>query len=171
MIYGAVATFATRHAFSLVRVYQSLVTVTSVRNAIARGRGMSFLRTRYFGLLGASVGIAIILGASLGLAAAEVRKDSLVKGFNLTGGPLAGDMAPDQFLSCLPQESWNSLYVWDSQTQTWMHFFNPRIAPAFVNKPEVGGLTIVKRFTGVALIMDQPVQKPYFKDGPKDACS
>lgn len=131
---------------------------------------MTSLRTRYLGLLAASIGIAALLGASLGLAAAAVRTQPLAKGFNLAGGPLVTDVAPDEFVSCLPQDSWNSLYIWDSANQKWTHYFNEDVAPAYVNRPEVGGITIVKRHAGVVLIMDKAVQSPHFVDRPTEAC-
>lgn len=129
---------------------------------------MSWYRRKSLALVAASLSAAAFLGASLGIAAAGVRNDPLVAGFNLVGGPLRGDVAPDAFLGCLPANSWTGLYIFDSPTQSWRHYLAD--VPAYVNAGENNGVTIVPRATGVALIMKQGVTSPHFRDTANESC-
>ena len=131
------------------------------------------LRSKYFAVVLATLGVAAILGGSLGVVMAGVRSQPLGAGFNLAGGPLNGDTTPDQYVACLPAGSWSAVYIWDSQAQTWQHYFNPAGAaavPAYVNAPAVGGIAVVPKFSGVVLIMTQAVASPHLKDSNGEAC-
>jgi hypothetical protein len=113
--------------------------------------------------------VAAILGAGAGLASAGPRP-SFQAGFNLVGGP-RGEISPEDFMSCLPSSSWNSLYVWDATNQTWQHYFNPaKGVPAYVNLPTVGAISRIPGLVGVAILMDEPVANPRVKESPADAC-
>ena len=108
---------------------------------------MRWIRSKYFAVLAASVGVAALMGGSLGVVAAGVRSQPLAEGFNLAGGPLEANTPPDDFLSCLPDGSWSALYTWDGSAQKWLHYFDN--VPGYVNQPELGGIEVVKRFEGV----------------------
>ena len=129
---------------------------------------MSWMRQRSFALVAGSLGLAALLGGSLGFAAAG-NKPALGAGYNLTGGPLNGDVQPDAFLGCLPASSWTALYIWDAQAQTWKHYLAN--VPAYVNASNVGGISIVPRFSGVVLIMTTAVASPKLRDSASEACS
>lgn len=128
------------------------------------------LRSKYLAVVVSTLGVAAILGGSLGVVMASVRSQPLSAGFNLAGGPLNADTTPDQYVACLPAGSWSAVYIWDSQAQTWQHFFNPTGVPAYVNAPSVGGIASVPRFSGVVLIMTQAVAAPHLKDSNAEAC-
>jgi hypothetical protein len=132
---------------------------------------MNDLRKKAMIVAGATLGFAALLGGSLGFAAAGTRQN-LGVGFNLVGGPLQANVAPDKFLSCLPEQSWTGLYIWDGANQKWLHFFNAaKGVPAYVNGANVGGITIVPRASGAALIMAQAVSNPQLVDSPNEACT
>lgn len=115
----------------------------------------------------ATLGAAAILGSSLGVVAAGT-KPSLGSGFNLAGGPLGGDVAPADFVACLPAGSWSAVYIWDGPTQQWQHHFAN--VPAYVNTSGNNGITVIKRYSGVVLIMNQAVSSPRLKDTTSEAC-
>lgn len=131
---------------------------------------MSWMRRKTFGVLAACLTVAALLGGSLGVATAGTRQN-LVVGFNLVGGPLQSDVAPDVFVSCLPSTSWNSIYIWDGATQQWQHYFNSSVAPSYVNSVSVGGIQTIRKFSGVVLLMSQAVSSPRLKDSPSEGCS
>lgn len=113
--------------------------------------------------------VAALLGGTAGLASAGPRT-SLSPGFNLVGGP-RDETSPEDFMSCLPTTSWNSIYIWDSQMQVWQHYFNPaKGIPAYVNLPTVGGISRIPRLVGVAVLMDEGVPNPRVKDSSGDVC-
>jgi hypothetical protein len=129
------------------------------------------MRKRYLSLFLAAIALVAALGSSLGLVAARVRPaQDLGVGFNLIGGPLDDNVTPATFLACLPAGSWDALYTWDAQTQTWKHFFNPADVPAYVNNAQLGGIAEIPRLAGVVLIMGTAVPDPFFKDFPAEAC-
>jgi hypothetical protein len=127
------------------------------------------MRKKYLSIVIAAVALVAALGSSLGLVAAGVRQN-LGAGFNLAGGPLNADVAPGQFVSCLPANSWAAIYIWDAQTQTWKHHFNLADVPAYVNDPQLGGISVIPRLAGVVLIMKQAVSNPRLKDSPAESC-
>lgn len=128
------------------------------------------MRKRTLALLLAAVALVAAMGSSLGLVAAGIRQQDLVVGFNLVGGPLNADVAPGQFVQCLPAGSWEAIYIWDQTTQTWKHYFNPADVPDYVNETSVGAISTIPRLAGVVLMMDAPVTDPHLKDSPAEAC-
>lgn len=84
---------------------------------------------------------------------------SLSEGFNLIGGPITSSLPPTEFLKCLPKSSWSALYIWNSSSQEWEHYFNTEFGvPAYVNDPAVRGVAMVPRGSGVMIFsrVDQP---------------
>jgi hypothetical protein len=131
---------------------------------------MTLIKSRSFAVLVSIVALAAVLGGSLGIAAAGPRTQ-LTTGFNLVGGPLTGAVSPEKFTSCLPSNSWTSVYLWDRNTQEWKHYFNTTLGvPAFINGADAGGLVIVPRLEGVAMMMAAPVASPFFPDSPNQSC-
>ena len=131
---------------------------------------MSWMKSRTFAVLAVCLTTAALLGGSLGIAVAGTRQ-SLGVGFNLVGGPLQADTPPDQFVACIPAASWSAIYVWDGSSQSWQHYFNPTTVPAYVNSSAVGGISSIRKFAGVALLMNQAVATPKLKDSPGESCS
>lgn len=132
---------------------------------------MSWIRHKTFAVTAACLGVAAILGGSLGLAAAA-HSANLTSGFNLVGGPLSNDIGPAEFVGCLPAGSWNAIYIWDGQNQEWNHYFNTSSGiPAYVNSQQVGGISSIRRFAGVVLLMSTAVSNAKLKDGPGDSCT
>jgi hypothetical protein len=86
------------------------------------------------------------------------------------GGPLAADTAPQDFIACIPANSWVALYIWDAQNQKWQHFFHPASAPGYIHRPEAGGIQTIKRLAGVVILTSQAVPNAKFKDRPSDTC-
>jgi hypothetical protein len=118
------------------------------------------------------LGVAAVLGGTLGIAAAH-HPASLSTGFNLVGGPFGADTPPDKFMECLPADSWSALYIWDAAAQKWSHFFNtaaPTSVPEYVNGASVGGITTVPRAAGAVLFMNNAVPAAQFPDSPGDPC-
>ena len=130
---------------------------------------MSWSRSKMFALVAVSLATAALLGGSLGMAFAGTA--TLTTGFNLVGGPTQGDVAPADWVACLPTTSWNAVYIWDATHQTWMHYFNTANVPKFVNASSNGGITVIPRFSGVALIMTQAVNNAKLKDAASQTCS
>ncbi len=132
---------------------------------------MRTLRTKMTAFLAVSLGIAAILGGSLGIVTASVRQP-LSAGFNLAGGPLNGDISPDQYVACLAASAWNSVYIWDGPTQTWRHYFNTSAGvPGYVNLASAGGISTIPRGSGVVLLMTLAVPSPRLKDSNAESCS
>jgi len=129
---------------------------------------MSFIKRPMFAITVGMLGLAAVLGGSLGLAAAHTQ--SLANGFNLVGGPLAADTEPDDFMACIPANSWSSIYIWDAANQKWQHFFNPSNTPDYINAPEAGGIVTIKRLAGVVVLTTQAVDGAVFKDSPSSTC-
>ncbi|MFN0096162.1 MAG: hypothetical protein ACKVVT_15480 [Dehalococcoidia bacterium] len=131
---------------------------------------MRTFRTKATALVAASLGVAAILGGSLGVVAAGVRQP-LSAGFNLAGGPLNGDVSPAEYIACLPTSSWNSVYIWDGPSQTWRHYFNTASGvPAYVNQSTAGGIATIPRGAGVVLLMNSSVASPRLKDSNAESC-
>lgn len=132
---------------------------------------MKSMRKAYLAVAMATLGLAAVLGGSLGMVAAGTRSN-LQAGFNLAGGPLQADTAPDQFVGCLPANSWTAIYIWDAVNQNWKHYFNTGDGvPAYVNQAGVGGITTIPRFAGVVIIMKSAVSSPRLKDSNSESCS
>lgn len=131
---------------------------------------MSWMKPRTFAVLAACLTTAALLGSSLGIAVAGTRQ-SLSAGFNLVGGPLQADVPPDQFVGCIPSASWSAIYVWDGAAQSWQHYFNPTTVPSYVNSSGVGGISSIRKFAGVVLLMNQAVASPKLKDSSSETCS
>ena len=129
---------------------------------------MSLIKRPMLALTVTMLGLAAVLGGSLGLAAAHT--SNLSAGFNLVGGPLAADTEPDDFMSCLPSNSWTSIYIWDAANQKWQHFFNPANTPGYINSPQAGGIQTIKRLAGVVVLTNQAVSNANFKDSPSSSC-
>jgi hypothetical protein len=128
---------------------------------------MRIIPAKAAAFLAATLGVAAILGGSLGVVAAGVRQP-LTAGFNLVGGPLGGDVTPQQYIACLPTNSWNSVYIWEGATQSWKHYLNG--VPAYVNTAAANGITNIQRGAGVVLIMNTAVQNPVLKDSNAETC-
>jgi len=128
---------------------------------------MRVLKHKTLAVAAATLGVAALFGASLGIVAAG-SKPPLAAGFNLAGGPLGGDVPPAEFVACLPASSWAALYVWDGERQEWRHFF-PGV-PAYVNAGSNSGIDVIKRFSGVVIIMNQAVSTPRLKDNASESC-
>ncbi len=130
---------------------------------------MSWFRRKMFALVAGSLVATALLGGSLGLAFAG--SANLTTGFNLVGGPTGGDLQPQDWVACLPASSWNAIYIWNAPNQTWMHYFNTANVPKFVNATANGGISVIPRFSGVALIMTQAVPTAKLKDSASQTCS
>jgi hypothetical protein len=133
---------------------------------------MKWIRTKSFAVIAAALSLAAIMGGSLGVAVAGVRSQPLAVGFNLVGGPLRAQVAPEEFIKCLPAGSWSSIYVWDGATQSWQHYFNTGDGvPAYVNTSSAGGIVNIPQFAGVVLMMKAAVSSPRLKDLNNENCS
>lgn len=132
---------------------------------------MSWMRRKTFALVAASLAAAAMLGGTLGIAMAGTA--NLGSGFQLVGGPTLGDVPPAQWISCVtPNTAWKAVYIWDAPNQQWKHYFNTNNGvPAYVNQTASGGISVIPRFAGVALIMNQPVNGAKLLDGPNQSCS
>jgi hypothetical protein len=133
---------------------------------------MKWIRRKSFAVVAATLGLAAVMGGSLGVVTAGVRNTTLNTGFNLVGGPLGGQVAPDQFIACIPASSWSSMYIWDGATQTWQHYFNTADGvPAYVNSSSAGGIVNIPQLAGVVIMMKSQVANPRLKDSNNEACS
>jgi hypothetical protein len=133
---------------------------------------MKWIRRKSFAVVAASLGLAAVMGGSLGVVAAGVRNTTLNTGFNLVGGPLGGPVAPDQFVACIPASSWSGMYIWDGATQTWQHYFNTAdgTVPGYVNTSGAGGIVNIPQLSGVVIIMKTQVSNPRLKDSNNESC-
>jgi hypothetical protein len=132
---------------------------------------MNRTKRKALAVMAAAIAVVGLLGASLGMAFANTT--TLGKGFNLVGGPLQADTAPDAWVSCLPDGSWDAIYIWDTTHQHWLHFFNTDSGdvPGYVNESAAGGIVKIPKLAGVALIMNQAVSGAHLADSPGQACS
>lgn len=136
---------------------------------------MSFITRPIFALTATMIGLAALLGGSLGIVAAhqgslEGPSAGRTTAFNLVGGPFFEDMAPTTFMSCIPTTAWVSIYIWDAGNQEWKHFFNPATVPAYVNAPSAGGIDTIKKLAGLVVLSTQAVPNAKFKDRASDTC-
>jgi hypothetical protein len=132
---------------------------------------MRFLFNRITLVISMTLLVVAMLGASLGVATANQRLITLVPGFNLIGGPLVGNVDPDDFAGCLPDDSWSALYIWDPVAQSWEHYFNveqPSI-PDYINNENVGGIQQIPRLAGVVVIMTKQVTNPFVPESSSQA--
>ena len=128
----------------------------------------SFKRTT-IGIVAAGLMVSAVLGSTLGIALARTRTgETLSSGFNLIGGPLGQNVAPDQFVACLPAGSWKAVYIWDGATQEWKHYLVG--VPIFVNSVGAGGMATIPSGAGVILLMNSSVTNPKLKDSNGEAC-
>jgi hypothetical protein len=126
---------------------------------------MSFLRSRAAIVVALTLITVSMLGASLGVATANQRNTTLVPGFNLIGGPLFASIEPDDFMGCFPDGSWEAIYIWNAEEQSWSHFFAESAnVPDYVNDEEVGGIQSIPQLSGVVVIMNTQVQSPFVPD-------
>lgn len=126
---------------------------------------MRFLKTR--GALVAALTLLVVsmLGASLGVAMANQRNITLSPGFNLMGGPLFANIEPDDFMECFPDGSWEAIYIWDAENQSWSHYFaEGQGLPGYINHEEVGGIDTIPRLSGLVVIMNTQVTNPFVPD-------
>jgi hypothetical protein len=136
---------------------------------------MSWMKRKSFAVALSTMMVAAILGASLGVVAARQRTgETLHPNLNYIGGPMLGDVSPQHFVACLPAGSWKAVYTWDNRQedqggQRWLHYFSG--VPAYVNSPTVSGITVIQRFAGIALIMNQSVTNPNFPDSSTETCN
>ncbi len=120
-------------------------------------------------LFAGAFAFAALLGGSLGIAAA-ITPGPLPSGPAYIGGPRE-TMEPEKFVSCLPAQSWNSIYVWDAAGQQWKHYINPaKGVPDYVNDPDVGGIDFIPKLSGLAILIDTPIPAPYFPDTNGSTC-
>jgi hypothetical protein len=132
---------------------------------------MSTLRLKIAAVVAVGLVLAAVLGASAGIVTAGPRS-TLYPGLNLVGGPLYGNVAPADYLACLPSNSWRAIYLYDAPTQTWKHYVNTNLGyPAYINRSELGGITIIPQVAGLWILMEQQVDSPRVKDSPSDTCS
>ncbi len=132
---------------------------------------MPKLRLKLAAIVALSLLLAAVLGATAGIAAAGSRS-TLYPGLNLVGGPLFDNLPPQEYLACLPANSWRAIYLWDAATQTWRHYFNTNLGiPAYVNRNDLGGIQIIPQAAGLWIIMVQQVDSPRVKDRASETCS
>lgn len=133
---------------------------------------MNSVKRKVIVVAGATLGFAALLGGTLGFATASVRQTTLKAGaLNLVGGPFQANVAPDDFLSCLPQQDWSSLYIWDAPNQKWLHFFNEaKDVPAYVNGASVGGISTIPRAAGAYIFVSKDIVNPQLLDTPSENC-
>jgi hypothetical protein len=144
-----------------------------LRGQVFRAGGiMSRITRKPFILLAAMLAVVAMLGGSLGMAVAGTT--SLSSGFNLVGGPTGGDVQPATYTLCLPATSWSAVYIWDAPNQRWLHYFNPggsTNVPNFVNLTANGGINVIPRFAGVAIIASAAVPNAKLLDSNGATCS
>jgi len=118
------------------------------------------------------VAVAATLGGTLGVVAAKSRSFSLAQGVNYVG-PIGGqDVQPQEFVACLPANSWNAMYYYDPFTESWTHWFNTANGyPAYLN--QTGQITTIRSGYGVALFMQTAVAQGqvFFRDRVGESCT
>ncbi len=131
---------------------------------------MSWMKRKTFAVVAATLGLAAIFGATLGVAVAGTA--NLGSGFNLVGGPTGADVQAKDWVSCIPSTSWASVYIWDAPNQRWLHYFNTTAGvPAYVNQQASGGIGSIPRYSGVVMIMNTAVSSAKLPDSPSQACT
>jgi len=144
---------------------------------------MSWIHRKAMGVVAAGGAVAVIMGATLGIAVAK--HSTSVGGVCSNGQPgcniyyvgaiKAGGVSPDSFTSCLPDADWQAIYIWDGPNQQWQHFFNTNgspAVPAYVNQTSAGGISAIPGFAGVVLIMRSgaPIQQVTLLDASNETC-
>lgn len=129
---------------------------------------MSWMQKKIIAVFAIGVGVAIVLGATVGVGLARQTPDRPIGGTCPNGTPgcnidLVGNIspqpvAPATFMRCITVGDWIGIYIWDAPNQQWLHFFNtatgnPRNLPAYLNDPAVGAISTIPQFAGVFLIM------------------
>lgn len=139
--------------------------------------------------LALGIGVALLLGATLGSAGAHQTTDPDLPIGGLCGDGSAGcnmhfvgnqarhAVAPDVFMQCLPAGDWIILYVWDEPTQNWLRYANtapgnPGNLPAYLNDPATGAATEIPGLRGIALLMraGAPNEQRSFLHSPEERC-
>lgn len=146
---------------------------------------MSRIHRKLVAVFATAAGVAVILGATLGVALAK--HTSNVGGKCANGQPgcnihyvgtiRAQSVSPEKFTECIPAGDWIGIYIWDGPNQKWLHYFNTRPGnpgsyPSYLNNPSVGGISSIPGFSGVVLLMrpgadNRPVT---FLDANNETC-
>ena len=143
---------------------------------------MSWFHRRVIAVAAMSLGLAAILGATLGIAVAK--HSSTVGGvcsngsqgcnIHYVGVTKSAPVSPSKFTECLPSGSWTAIYTWDGPNQQWLHYFNTTGTgvPAYVNNTNAGGIASIPGFSGVVLIMKlgTPIQSVTLLDASNETC-
>ena len=130
---------------------------------------MKQVRNKMVALTVAMFGVAAVLGGTLGMATAGTK--DLGAGYNQIGGPVSSSVDADHYVACLAPASWKAMYIWQSSTQEWKHYFNTtKGVPAYVNNTAAGGMNNVPFGAGVIIIMEQAVTGAYFPDSNAQDC-
>jgi hypothetical protein len=147
---------------------------------------MSWMHRKAIAVAAVGIGVATILGATLGIAVA--RHSNTVGGVCANGSPGCNihyvgtikpqPVSPATFTQCLPAGDWVGIYIWDGPNQKWLHYFNtnpgnPGNYPSYLNSPATGGISTIPGFSGVVLIMrpGAPNQTVTFLDANNEACN
>ena len=176
------ATVGLRAAFHLVRVFVAIATVSELRALSLKKAGgtMSWIHRKVFAVALSGLVVAGIFGATLGLVVAK--HTSQVGGVCSNGQPGCNihyvgvvnpaGVGPGKFTECLPDNDWESIYIWDGASQSWQHFFNTSKFPAYLNNTNAGGIQTIPGFAGVVLIMRSgaPNQSVTLLDGNGESC-
>jgi hypothetical protein len=147
---------------------------------------MSWMHRKAIAVAAVGIGVATILGATLGIAVA--RHSNTVGGVCANGSPGCNihyvgtikpqPVSPATFTQCLPAGDWVGIYIWDGPNQKWLHYFNtnpgnPGNYPSYLNSPATGGISTIPGFSGVVLIMrpGAPNQEVFFLDANNETCN
>ena len=75
-------------------------------------------------------------------------------------------------MSCLPDDSWDAVYIWNAQKQEWKHYFNTTGSlPNYINDKKVGGIDEIPQLSGVVIIMKKSVSSALVPEAPGQGCS
>ncbi len=147
---------------------------------------MSRMHRKLLAVFATAAGVAVILGATLGIALAK--HSNTVSGTCANGQPGCNihyvgtirpqPVSPEKFTECLPAADWLGIYIWDGPNQKWLHFFNTRPGnpgnyPAYLNNTSAGGISSIPGFSGVVLIMRPGAasQSVTFLDANNETCN
>jgi hypothetical protein len=144
---------------------------------------MSWMHRKAIAVAAVGIGVATILGATLGIA---VARDYTVGGVCANGSPGCNihyvgalkPVSPATFTQCLPAGDWVGIYIWDAPNQKWLHYFNtnpgnPGNYPSYLNSPATGGISTIPALSGVVLIMrpGAPNRTVTFLDANNETCN
>ena len=141
---------------------------------------MSWFHRKAIAVVVTGLGLATILGATLGVAVAQHQTPVSGQCGNASGclqyvGVIrAGAVSPDTFTKCIPAADWTAIYIWDGPNQQWQHYFNTAAGvPSSVNQSAAGGITSIPGFAGVVLIMKagSPSQTVTLLDQNSESCN